>query len=48
VNGKVYLDLQGKPDAVFIFQTDCTLVAMAGSIFPFGIIAGFICCSLWA
>lgn len=31
VNGNVYLDFQGDPDAVFIFQTGTTLVTMAGS-----------------
>jgi hypothetical protein len=31
VNGNVYLDFQGDPDAVFIFQTESTLVTMAGS-----------------
>jgi hypothetical protein len=31
VNGNVYLDFQGDPDAVFIFQTESTLVTMTGS-----------------
>jgi hypothetical protein len=31
VNGNVYLDFQGDPNAVFIFQTGTTLVTMAGS-----------------
>jgi len=31
VNGQLYLDFQGNNDALFIFQTESTLVAMAGS-----------------
>ncbi len=31
VNGTMYLDFQGNPDAVFIFQMGTTLVTMAGS-----------------
>lgn len=31
VNGTVYLDFQGNPDALFIFQMGTTLVTMAGS-----------------
>jgi type VI secretion system secreted protein VgrG len=31
VNGNVTLDFQGDPNAVFVFQTDSTLVTMAGS-----------------
>lgn len=31
VNGTVYLDFQGNPDATFVFQMGTTLVTMAGS-----------------
>lgn len=31
VNGTMYLDFQGNSDALFIFQTESTLVTMAGS-----------------